>query len=82
MTVSSGNMNMGIAERVYEVVKNLPEAIASEVLEYAERKRSLAANEDLTKERADGLALMDKHAGKFKMTNYTRDELYDRPSLR
>ena len=34
---------MGIAERVYEVVKSLPEGVVQEVLEFAEGKRAALA---------------------------------------
>lgn len=73
---------MGIAERIYEIVKVLPEEVASEVLEFAERMRAIGTEEELAKERAEGLALMDKHAGKFEMVKYNRDDLHDRPGPR
>lgn len=73
---------MGIAERIYEVVKSLPEAVASEVLNYAEGKRARSAANDVKSRRMAALALLDKHAGKFKTVKYNRADLYDRAGLR
>lgn len=74
---------MGIAERIYEVVKDLPEATAAEVLDYAETKRTGAAEAAAqAARRTAALALLDKHAGKFKAVKYNRAELYDRAGFR
>lgn len=74
---------MGIAERIYEVVKGLPEATAAEVLNYAESKVSgAAADEAIAVRRAGALALLDKHAGKFKAVKLNRADLYDRAGIR
>ena len=74
---------MGIAERIYEIVKGLPEAIAAEVLNYAETKRNrTAVNAAPAARRTTALALLDKHAGKFKAVKFNRADLYDRAGLR
>jgi hypothetical protein len=74
---------MGIAERIYEIVKGLPEATAAEVLKYAEtRRNSVAARTEEAARRLTALALLDKHAGKFKSVKFNRAELYDRAGLR
>jgi len=74
---------MGIAERIYEVVKDLPEATAAEVLDYAETKRTrAAAMAAQTARRTAALALLDRHAGKFKAVRFNRAELHDRAGLR
>lgn len=74
---------MGIAERIYEIVKSLPEATAAEVLDFAETKRARAAkNAAQAARRTAALALLDKHAGKFKAVKFDRADLYDRAGLR
>ena len=74
---------MGVAERIYEIAKELPEATAAEVLEYAETKRSkMATNAAEADRRAAAFALLDKHAGKFKAVKFNRAELHDRAGLR
>ena len=74
---------MGIAERIYEIVKGLPEATAAEVLKYAEtRRNSVAERTEEAARRLTALALLDKHAGRFKSVKFNRAELYDRAGLR
>jgi hypothetical protein len=71
---------MGIAERIYEIVKQLPESTAAKVLSYAKAKR--AVTEVPLMNRATALSVLDKHAGKFKAEKFNRDDLYDRAILR
>lgn len=74
---------MGIAERIYEVVKDLPEATAAEVLDYAENARAETAAKGVQADRRNlALAVLDKHAGKFKTVKFGRANLYDRACLR
>lgn len=74
---------MGIAEKIYEVVKGLPEAAAAEVLDYAESKcTGTVAHVSRAARRTAALALLDKHAGKFKAVKFNSADLYDRASLR
>ena len=76
-------MPMGVAERIYEVVKDLPEAIAAEVLDYAESKRAnTATNSAENDRRTAALAVLAKHARKFKTVKFERADLYDRADLR
>ncbi len=74
---------MGIAERIYEIAKELPEAAAAEVLEYAEAKRcKTAANAAESARRAAALSLLDTHAERFNAVKSNRAELCDRTGLR
>ena len=75
---------MGIAERIYEIVKGLPETAAAEVLDYAENERLKTAAKGVQQadRRNSALALLDKHAGKFKAMKFSRADLYDRACLR
>jgi len=74
---------MGVAERIYEVVKDLPEATATEVLDYAESKRAKTATSSTENDRRiAALAVLAKHAGKFKTVKFDRADLYDRADLR
>ncbi|MBI2317129.1 MAG: hypothetical protein HYY28_01310 [Betaproteobacteria bacterium] len=74
---------MGIAERIYEVVRGLPDAVAAEVLDYAEAKCAKASTDAVqAARRSAALALLEKHAGKFKAVKFNRAELYDRACLR
>ena len=74
---------MGIAERIYAVVKDLPEAAAAVVLDYAENERLKTAAKGVQADRRNlALALLDKHAGKFKTVKFNRADLYDRACLR
>ena len=57
---------MGIAERIYEVVKSLPEVAAKEVLEFAEGRRAMAADREVTARRA-ALSVVGKRPGKLKV---------------
>jgi hypothetical protein len=74
---------MGIAERIYEVVKGLPEAAAADVLGYAENERMKAVAKGTQGDRRSlALAVLDTHAGRFKMVKFSRADLYDRACLR
>ena len=74
---------MGIAERIYELVKALPESAAAEVLDFAETKRGRASAENVAaSRRTAALALLDKHAGRFKAIKFERADLHDRARLR
>ncbi len=73
---------MGIAERIYEIVKGLPEDSAAEVLDYAQAKCVKSAAAAVATRRAAALAVLDKHSRKFKAARLDRDELHNRASLR
>ena len=53
------------------------------MLDYAETKRmTTAANAAQSARRTAAIALLDKHAGKFKAVKFNRADLYDRAGLR
>jgi hypothetical protein len=80
---SRGVSNMGIAERIYELVKGLPDEAATEVLEYAQAKcAGKTANVSRAARRKAALAVIEKHAGRFKVVKFSRTDLYDRAGLR
>ena len=72
---------MGIAERIYEVVKVLPETTAAEVLCFAEAKRSTNEEQIVASRRSTALPLLDKHAGRFKANQFNRVDLHDREKI-
>jgi len=71
---------MGIADRIYEIVKRLPDSTAAEVLDFAEAKRVTANAKGTSREAA--LEVLARHAGKFKVVKFNRADLYDRAGLR
>ena len=74
---------MGIAERIYEVVKDLSDAMAAEVLDHAEAKRARTAQSSPQAARLAGaFALIENHAGKCKAVKFNRADLYERAGLR
>ena len=77
-----GDLHMGIAERIYEIVKGLPEDSAADVLDYAQAKCVKLASAAVAARRATALAVLDKHARKFKAVKLDRDELHYRANLR
>ena len=63
---------MGIAERIYELVKGLPDEAAAEVLTYAQSKcAAIAEHVSPETRRTAALAVLTKHAGKFKAEKET-----------
>lgn len=72
---------MGIAEKIYAVVKNLPDPQAAEVLDFAENVSAHAATV-IPAQRRLNLALFRLHRGRYDGTRIKRDELYDRAGLR
>lgn len=74
---------MGIAEKIYQVVKALAEPEASDVLQYAEAKRVGAGDSrQAALRRAAALVVLDKHARRFKAQKLDRADLNDRAGLR
>ena len=71
---------MGIAEKIYEVVKDLPDPQAAEVLDFVERLRVRTASVVLAKRCVD-LALFRRYRGTYDGSKINRDELYDRAGL-
>jgi hypothetical protein len=78
-----GAADVGIAERIYEVVKGLAEPAASDVLQYAEAKRAGAGDPSgAASRRTAALAVLDKHARRFKTQKLDRADLHDRAGFR
>ncbi len=69
---------MGIAERIYEIVKGLPDDSAADVLDYVQAKCVKSAAAAVATRRAAALTVLDKHTGKFKAAKLDRDELHNR----
>jgi hypothetical protein len=72
---------MGIAEKIYEVVKDLPEPQAAEILGFAEHVRARAAMVAPARRCVD-LALFRAYRGRYDGRKLNREELYDRAGLR
>lgn len=68
---------MNIAERIYETVKTMPEQVACEVLNLAEKLKAKQSEEEQTR-RENALATLAKYRGRFKAENFNHDECYDR----
>jgi hypothetical protein len=72
---------MGIAEKIYEVVKDLPGSEAAEILAFAEHVKGRTAMVAPTRRSVD-LALFRSHRGRYDGRKINREELYDRTGLR
>lgn len=72
---------MGIAEKIYEVVKDLPDPQAAEILGFAQNVKAHSATVIAAKRRVD-LALFRLHRGSYDGRKINREELYDRAGLR
>jgi hypothetical protein len=74
-------MDMGIAERINQVVSGLPEQQAAELLNFAEYLQSRGAHVTPAA-RAIDLSLFQAHRGRYDGSKIRREDLYDRGSLR
>ena len=72
---------MGIAEKIYGVVKDLPDSQAEEILGFAEHVKARTAMIVPARRRID-LALLRSYRGLFDGQKVNREELYDRAGLR
>jgi hypothetical protein len=72
---------MGIAERIYELAKALPEAEASKILQYAEELQLHSVRIEPAKRQID-LALFRQYRGSYDGVKIDREGLYDRACLR
>lgn len=72
---------MGIAEKIYEVVKDLTDRQAAEILGFAENVKARSATVVPAQRRVD-LALFRLYRGRYDGRKINRDELYDRAGLR
>ncbi len=72
---------MGIADRIYELVKGLPEPEASKILQFAESLggRSVTV---VPAQRNIDLALFRKYRGRYDGLKIDREALYDRARIR
>jgi hypothetical protein len=66
---------MTLAEKIFAEVRALPETQAREVLDFV-------GFTDRLLERQAALAELARYRGRFKAEKFSRDELYDRASLR
>jgi hypothetical protein len=69
---------VGIAERIYEVVKSLPEAAAAEVLRYAESMRAGLADKGEGERRTTALSVVSNGPGSLRVVKVVRCEIKDR----
>jgi hypothetical protein len=72
---------MGIADRIYELVRDMPERQAAEILRFAESVKSRGA-QVTPATRAIELSLFRAHRGRYDGTRIRREDLYDRAGLR
>jgi hypothetical protein len=72
---------MTIAEKIFAEVRALPERQAREVLDFVGFLKS-KQNTNRLVERNAALAELARYRGRFKAAKFSRDELYDRASLR
>jgi hypothetical protein len=71
---------MGIAEKIYEVVKHLPESQAAEVLGFAELVKARTVTV-VPAQRCVDLPLFRAHRGRYDERKFSREDLYDRAGL-
>jgi hypothetical protein len=79
--VTEDDAVMGIADRIYDLVKALPEAEASKILRFAEELRSHNVSIVPAKRQVD-LALFRQYRGRYDGVKVDRDSLYDRAGVR
>ena len=72
---------MGIADRIYELVKGLPDPEASRILQFAESLRARRVTIVPAQRHVD-LALFRQYRGRYDGMKIDREALYDRAGLR
>ena len=72
---------MGIADRIYELVKELPEPEADKILQFAESLSSRRVTVVPAQRHVD-LAVFRQYRGRYDGSKIDRAELYDRAGLR
>lgn len=72
---------MGIADRIYELVKGLPDPEASRILQFAQSVRGQSVTV-VPAERRVNLAVFQQYRGRYDGSKFDRAGLYDRASLR
>jgi hypothetical protein len=74
---------VGIAEKIYEVVKDLPDPQATEVLDFVEQVKARAASASvIPARRSVDLALFRRYRGRYDGSRINRETLHDRAGLR
>ncbi len=69
---------MSIAEQVFDAVKALPEQQAAEVLNFVEFLKTKSKRQHSDK-RENAFATLDKYAGLYDGSRFSREELHERP---
>jgi hypothetical protein len=72
---------MGIADRIYELVKGLPDPEASKILRFVESVRGEGVTVTPAQRQID-FALFRQYRGRYDGTKIEREALYDRAGLR
>jgi hypothetical protein len=72
---------MGIADRIYEVVKGMPDPEARTILQFAEGVKARRVTVVPAQRHVD-LALFRQYRGRYDGVRIERQALYDRASLR
>ena len=72
---------MGIADRIYELIKGLPDAEANRILRFVESLRGRRVPVSPA-QRHDDLALFRQYRGRYDGVKIEREALYDRAGLR
>jgi hypothetical protein len=72
---------MGIADKIYETVKGMPDPEAKKILQYAESVRARSVIVVLAQRQVD-LALFRQYRGRYDGVKIEREALYDRAGLR
>ena len=72
---------MGIADRIYELVKGLSDLEAREILQFAESLRA-RGGAVIPAKRHVNLALFREYRGRYDGVKIDREALYDRAGLR
>ena len=72
---------MGIADKIYEVVKGMPDPEAQKILQFAESVRGRTVTIVPAQRHVD-LALFRPHRGRYDEVKLNRESLYDRAGLR
>ncbi len=72
---------MGIADRIYELVKGLPDTEARKILRFAESIRGREVT-IIPAQRHINLALFRQYRGRYDGVKIDREALYDRAGLR
>lgn len=72
---------MGTAERIYELIRAMPETKVERVLVFVEGMQHESAAISAPTAKLDW-SLIEAHAGCYDGTRFRREELYDRAGLR